>query len=214
MSDDRVPTSEPTPVAPVRCLSSTAGTLALTRLFHWFRYSHWRHCWFKARSAPWVTFSIWSLHPHDGHWLLNNCRRRFSFTTYLPFICRSVALKINLWETWIDWKDDVNKHMMQNFKENLLFFDQINIYIVWFHLGICWYKCVCVSWAWNSFGTCTLNVRFINTQLILVTEDTTEWEVGRRITCFKLIILRSYFSGFQRLLQKVTEGTAGSYKQT
>lgn len=74
------------------CWSSVVGTFALTWLFHWFLYSHWRHCWFKMTSIPWVTFSVFSLPPHDGHLWRNNWRRQFSFTITFPFICKCTAL--------------------------------------------------------------------------------------------------------------------------
>lgn len=82
-----------TSAPPVRCWSSAAGTLALTWLFHWFLYSHRGHCWFKMMNTPLVTFSTFTVESHNGQLQLNSCRRRFSFTTYFPFICRSAALK-------------------------------------------------------------------------------------------------------------------------
>lgn len=106
--------------------SSTAGTLALTWLFHWCLYSHWGHCWLMI-STPQLTFSIWSLEPHDGHLRRNNSSRQLSFTWYFPVICRSAVLKKQknnqnevMWATWVEcWK------MLRKF--NLLFLVEISI---------------------------------------------------------------------------------------
>lgn len=164
-----------------------------------------------------MTFSIWSLHPHDGHLQLNNWRRRFSFTTYFPFICRSAALKIKSklnikTPTWVEKYPKLEKCL----EEHLLFCDQIIICIVWFHLTINRYKSIwSISWTWNwaSLGSCKLRLKYMweNSSLYFIFYNSffffTHWSQywffrirSFTITCFKLIRLTS---GFHRLLHKV-----------